>query len=127
VIFEGWVLKKSKYLGDWRARWFVLTPNFLYSYKEEKNYSSATEQIALLTIDKVFESTNESGYYNFQIRQNNGTLYNLRTKKSEERNRWIFEINKTVNMKYAESNEPQNLTSKLLAKQHSHMNSFSTS
>ncbi|KAL8426757.1 hypothetical protein Efla_006743 [Eimeria flavescens] len=33
VIKEGWLSKQSKFLKDWRRRWFVLTPQCLCSYK----------------------------------------------------------------------------------------------
>jgi hypothetical protein len=97
VIFEGWVFKKSKYLGDWRARWFVLTSNFLYSYKEERNYASPTEKISVLSIDKVIDGQQDPGYFTFVIKQNNGQAFNLKTKKAEDRAKWIQEILRIVN------------------------------
>ena len=36
ILKEGWLEKESKYLKAWRKRWFVLTPNTLYSFKESK-------------------------------------------------------------------------------------------
>ena len=33
IIKEGWLRKQSKFLKDWRRRWFVLTSQCLCSYK----------------------------------------------------------------------------------------------
>lgn len=34
IIKEGFLEKESRTLKTWRKRWFVLTPNTLYSFKE---------------------------------------------------------------------------------------------
>jgi hypothetical protein len=45
----------------------------------------------------VTDGQPEPGYYTFMLRQNNGQVFNLKTKKAEDRARWIQEILKVVN------------------------------
>ena len=33
VVKEGWLEKESRHIKSWRKRWFVLTNNTLYSFK----------------------------------------------------------------------------------------------
>ena len=40
---EGWVSKESAVIRTYRKRWMVLTPDRLYSFKREKQYSDPTE------------------------------------------------------------------------------------
>ena len=40
---EGWVLKESAMIRQYRKRWVVLTPDRLYSFKKERTYESPTE------------------------------------------------------------------------------------
>jgi hypothetical protein len=51
-VKSGVLLKRSRFLKDWRKRWFVLTGSHLSSYKSQKEAqsggsSSSTEDIAL--------------------------------------------------------------------------------
>eukprot|EP01084_Bolivina_argentea_P104569 187230_1 len=50
---ENWLKKESRYIGQWRKRWVVLTPSNLYTYKQRKVYQKATEMIALSDIQSV--------------------------------------------------------------------------
>jgi len=34
IVKEGFLEKESRLIKAWRKRWFVLTPNTLYSFKE---------------------------------------------------------------------------------------------
>ena len=36
IVKEGWLEKESRLIKSWRKRWFVLTNNTLYSYKDKK-------------------------------------------------------------------------------------------
>lgn len=47
VIREGWLLKQSRYLQDWRRRWIVLTKDCLISYKGPGQYLTPTEYLSL--------------------------------------------------------------------------------
>jgi len=86
---EGWVQKRSKFLGEWRRRRLVLTAEFLYTFEKERNYDRPTEKISLKTIKSIIEENTEFGHVGLQIRQIDGTTFNFRTEILEERDIWI--------------------------------------
>eukprot|EP01057_Protomagalhaensia_wolfi_P003417 Protomagalhaensia_wolfi_Nauph_80__3416@NODE_346_length_2715_cov_412_428625_g227_i1_p3_GENE_NODE_346_length_2715_cov_412_428625_g227_i1NODE_346_length_2715_cov_412_428625_g227_i1_p3_ORF_typecomplete_len127_score18_26PH/PF00169_29/2_5e21PH_9/PF15410_6/5_1e09PH_11/PF15413_6/0_00012PH_8/PF15409_6/6_6e06PH_3/PF14593_6/1_9e05PH_13/PF16652_5/0_0004PH_15/PF17339_2/0_00091PH_6/PF15406_6/0_062_NODE_346_length_2715_cov_412_428625_g227_i114741854 len=47
IVKEGWLLKQSRFLLDWRRRWIVLTKTHLCSYKQPGNYENPTEVLPL--------------------------------------------------------------------------------
>eukprot|EP01056_Protomagalhaensia_sp_Gyna25_P003599 Protomagalhaensia_sp_Gyna_25__3598@NODE_3234_length_668_cov_2_697933_g2710_i0_p1_GENE_NODE_3234_length_668_cov_2_697933_g2710_i0NODE_3234_length_668_cov_2_697933_g2710_i0_p1_ORF_typecomplete_len131_score11_61PH/PF00169_29/2_8e21PH_9/PF15410_6/4_1e09PH_11/PF15413_6/2_2e05PH_13/PF16652_5/4_8e06PH_8/PF15409_6/9_6e06PH_3/PF14593_6/7_4e05PH_15/PF17339_2/0_0015PH_6/PF15406_6/0_036PH_4/PF15404_6/46PH_4/PF15404_6/5_3_NODE_3234_length_668_cov_2_697933_g2710_i0176568 len=47
IIKEGWLLKQSRFLLDWRRRWIVLTKTHLCSYKQPGHYEHPTEVLPL--------------------------------------------------------------------------------
>eukprot|EP01055_Gregarina_sp_Pseudo9_P005521 Gregarina_sp_Pseudo_9__5520@NODE_720_length_2314_cov_50_286593_g677_i0_p4_GENE_NODE_720_length_2314_cov_50_286593_g677_i0NODE_720_length_2314_cov_50_286593_g677_i0_p4_ORF_typecomplete_len131_score3_33PH/PF00169_29/3_1e20PH_9/PF15410_6/2_9e08PH_11/PF15413_6/6_8e05PH_8/PF15409_6/3_5e05PH_3/PF14593_6/0_00012PH_13/PF16652_5/0_00011PH_15/PF17339_2/0_0044PH_6/PF15406_6/0_093_NODE_720_length_2314_cov_50_286593_g677_i0191583 len=47
IIKEGWLLKQSRFLLDWRRRWIVLTKTHLCSYKQPGHYDNPTEVLPL--------------------------------------------------------------------------------
>eukprot|EP01083_Nonionella_stella_P212886 768287_1 len=69
IQIEGWLLKKSRVLKKWRRRWIVLSGNNLYSYKNEKGYSSdPTETININDIISIKASdNNKNSQYSFDI------------------------------------------------------------
>eukprot|EP00913_Durusdinium_trenchii_P011355 g10666.t1 len=45
IIKEGFLVKQSKHMKEWRRRWFVLTPQYLCSFKSQGEYRNPTEHI----------------------------------------------------------------------------------
>lgn len=46
IMKEGWCEKRSRYFKSWRQRWAVLTPQYLYTFKNQQAYNtSPTETI----------------------------------------------------------------------------------
>ena len=86
---EGWVQKRSKFLGEWRNRWLVLTSEFLLTFQHERNYAHPTEKIPLKRIKNIIEENTEFGHLGMQIRQIDGTTFHFRTEILEERDIWI--------------------------------------
>ena len=41
VLYEGWVLKQSRWLGLWRWRWVVVTPAKLCSFSAERGHENS--------------------------------------------------------------------------------------
>ena len=38
IMYEGWTLKQSRWIGQWRRRWLVLTPLRLVFFSSERGY-----------------------------------------------------------------------------------------
>ena len=38
IMYEGWTLKQSRWIGQWRRRWLVLTPSRLVFFSSERGY-----------------------------------------------------------------------------------------
>ena len=65
ILKEGYLLKQSRYIKDWRRyfihyflninhrRWFVLTKTHILSFKDEKVYKNPTEVIVMSTCQTV--------------------------------------------------------------------------
>ena len=53
TVKEGWLEKESRHIKSWRKRWFVLTNNTLYSFKDTKQYRNPTEVINLKNITTI--------------------------------------------------------------------------
>lgn len=48
IVKEGWLLKQSKFLKDWRRRWIVLTSQYLCSFRSpESIHRTPTEALRL--------------------------------------------------------------------------------
>eukprot|EP01084_Bolivina_argentea_P101640 182183_1 len=49
ILKEGWLKKKSKYVGSWRERWVVINMNEdminIFTFKRKKEYRNPTETI----------------------------------------------------------------------------------
>ncbi len=55
IVTEGFLQKKSKYLGIYRKRWMVLTNKYLYSYKQKQKYKDSTEKFNLSKFKDVIK------------------------------------------------------------------------
>ena len=91
---EGYLLKKSKILGQWRNRWMVLTSNYLFAYEEQNCKGPHTEKLLLRNIDQVVEGAHEQGYYIFNIKTKDGKGLYLKSQQREEVLSWIQELRK---------------------------------
>jgi hypothetical protein len=58
-------VKQSKYLKEWRKRWFVLTPNYLATYKAQTaDYRQPTEVIKLRECSTVKSADDDTDRQN---------------------------------------------------------------
>lgn len=52
IIKEGWLMKQSKFMKDWRRRWLVLTPQYLLSYRSPTSDYSARNVTEYLRLNE---------------------------------------------------------------------------
>jgi len=96
VVKEGWLEKKSRLLGAWRKRWFVLDGSTLYSFKQERSYKNPTEAIDL----KVYSSVKSSGdltgkQFSFDV-YSSEMGFSLCASSESEKEDWIRALGKAI-------------------------------
>lgn len=106
IQIEGWLLKKSRVLKKWRKRWIVLAGNTMYSYKNQKEYTSEpTETIdisSILTIKKHGDDNNKNNnnknQYSFEIELETKLIFVFAADSMTYCDEWIKELNKLINL-----------------------------
>lgn len=58
------MVKQSKHLKEWRQRWFVLTSQYLCSFKAEGDYTNPTEYVRLAECSTVKSAEDSTGKEN---------------------------------------------------------------
>eukprot|EP01084_Bolivina_argentea_P258428 435672_1 len=96
VVKEGWLDKKSRYIGSWRRRWIVLTSNALYTFKNEKVYKDPTEVFEISSINFATTFTKSEQINMFFIQQNQ-TVIHFKASTVSAKENWIKTINAYIN------------------------------
>ena len=81
-------MKESAMIRTYRKRWLVLTPERLYSFKQERRYENATEEIDLKlcgTVKSADDLTNRQFTFTVQVPDRN---FFLMAASDAERNEW---------------------------------------
>ena len=93
---EGWVNKESAVIRTYRKRWMVLTPDRLYSFKGEMQYTDPTEEMDLRQCDTVKSAddlTNRPFSFTVQVPERN---YFLAAMSDADRDEWVAAIGRTT-------------------------------
>jgi hypothetical protein len=93
---EGWVMKESAMIRSYRRRWLVLTPENLYSFKQERRYENPTEEIDLKlcgTVKSADDLTNRQFTFTVQVPDRN---FFLMASSDAERNEWVAAIGRAT-------------------------------
>ena len=93
---EGWVMKESAMIRSYRKRWLVLTPEHLYTFKQERRYDSPTEEIDLKlcgTVKSADDLTNRQFTFTVQVPDRN---FFLMAATDAERNEWVAAIGRAT-------------------------------
>jgi len=93
---EGWIYKESAMLRQYRKRWLVLTPERLYTFKKERDYSSPTEEVDLRqcgTVKSADDMTNRPFSFTVQVPERN---FFLVASSDAERNEWVAAIGRAT-------------------------------
>ncbi len=96
IVKKGYLSKKSKYLGNWKKRYIVLTENYIFAYVDHHPNSECTMN---LTISDSYgpkhlqlENNNEYGF-SFS---NEGTIYCFKSDNQEEVNSWFDTLRESL-------------------------------
>ena len=97
IIKEGWVEKRSRFVKEWRRRWMVLTPRFLFTFKTEKGYKdSPTERLRLQECATVKSSEEElKKDFCFRVDTRDRTFY-FCASDLPEKEAWIGSIGRAM-------------------------------
>ncbi|KAK6588904.1 PH domain-containing [Cryptosporidium xiaoi] len=96
IVKQGWLYKQSRFLKDWRRRWFVLTRNYLASFKDSNSLASPTESLKLsecLTVRSADEDTNRENA--FRVDTPNRVFF-LIAENPIEKEEWIGQIGRQM-------------------------------
>ena len=89
-------MKESAMIRTYRKRWLVLTPERLYSFKQERRYENATEEIDLKlcgTVKSADDLTNRQFTFTVQVPDRN---FFLMASSDAERNEWVAAIGRAT-------------------------------
>jgi len=96
VVKEGWLVKESMYLKQWRRRWFVLTPQYFCSFKEPNNYRNPTEAIRLRECSTVKSSSEVTGKDNSFRVETPERVFEVIAESSQDKESWIGNIGRQM-------------------------------
>jgi len=92
IIKEGWLMKESRHLKAWRRRWCVLTPQYLFTFRDQGQYKSPTEHICLRECSKVETADNDTGEKNSFCVHTSSRVLKMIADTSAEKETWIGHI-----------------------------------
>jgi hypothetical protein len=98
IIKQGYLLKQSKYLRQWKQRWIVLTSQYICSYESPGGHvgSSPTEYLLLKDCTTVRSADDETGRDNsFKIESSDRTFF-LVGSNQEDKESWIGVIGRQM-------------------------------
>ena len=96
ILKEGWLEKESAVIRAYRKRWMVLTPDRLYSFKGEMQYTDPTEEMDLRQCDTVKSAddlTNRPFSFTVQVPER---YYFLAAMSDADRNEWVAAIGRAT-------------------------------
>ena len=97
ILREGWVEKRSRFVKEWRRRWMVLTPRFLFTFKNQQGYrESPTERLRLKDCGTV-KSAEEELKKEFAFRiDTQDRIFFFRALDSPDKEAWIGGIGRAM-------------------------------
>jgi len=98
IVKQGYLLKQSKYLRQWKQRWIVLTNQYICSFESQGGHvgSAPTEYLLLKDCTTVRSADDETGRENsFKIESTDRTFF-LIASSMEEKESWIGVIGRQM-------------------------------
>eukprot|EP00438_Fugacium_kawagutii_P016673 Skav229383 [mRNA] locus=scaffold584:246781:247140:- [translate_table: standard] len=96
IVMEGFLVKQSKHLKEWRQRWFVLTPQYLCSFKSQGDYTNPTEFVRLAECSTVRSADEATGKENSLCVQTPQRSFCLIAGSAAEKEQWISRIGRQM-------------------------------
>lgn len=97
VVIEGWLTRQSKYIRQWRSRWFVLTPDFLCCWTSQGEYSNPKEAIKVRDCRHVKSASRQLVGMDNAFRLDTPAREFVLVAESEEaRDQWVQCLNETM-------------------------------
>eukprot|EP00347_Sterkiella_histriomuscorum_P021365 403334236 len=93
---EGYLYKQSRFIKEWRKRWFVLTKSHILSFKDERVYKNPTEVILISscsTVKSVEEEINKPNAFKLEV---NGRTYYMQAENYADKESWIGALGKAM-------------------------------
>ena len=87
--YEGWIGKRSKWLGEWRNRYFLLIGTKLFYSKDEKT----TPHGMIDLIDCISATAINNNEIEIKLKTK---TFNITTKSKNEQIEWLDAINKCI-------------------------------
>eukprot|EP00475_Leptophrys_vorax_P037543 TRINITY_DN6486_c0_g1_i7.p1 TRINITY_DN6486_c0_g1~~TRINITY_DN6486_c0_g1_i7.p1 ORF type:complete len:765 (+),score=168.23 TRINITY_DN6486_c0_g1_i7:343-2295(+) len=100
VIRSGPLYRKSSVMKQWKRRWYILTPNFLYCFKKQND--EQPERVTFIEGCYIeFQLTDdEPGYFGFEVirgdENEEQTKLILYAQSVEDRQRWVADMRKSA-------------------------------
>eukprot|EP01084_Bolivina_argentea_P284906 488415_1 len=97
IIFkQGWLEKKSKYIGSWKKRWCVVNGENLLIFETTNISANITESIPLSAVTGVVSgyASNKMGHKMIFHIQANNRKHQFRAENESDQIEWIYLINK---------------------------------
>ena len=92
--YEGWIGKRSKWLGEWRNRYFLLIGTKLFYAKDER--STPHGMIDLIDCISATAINNNDNNNEIEIKLQTKT-FSIITKSRKEQIEWLDVINRCIN------------------------------
>merc|ERR1712137_776987 len=96
IVKEGWLVKQSKFMKEWRRRWVVLTPQYLCTFKQQGEYRNPSEVIRLRECSTVKSAEEETGKENSFRVDTPGRVFHLIADATAEKEVWIGNIGRQM-------------------------------
>ncbi|KAK5617315.1 hypothetical protein CRENBAI_007913 [Crenichthys baileyi] len=107
ILREGFLVKRGHIVHNWKARWFMLTPDKLLYYKYEGGKRDSCQRGKILLKDSVITCPfleYENRPLVFKLQTKHGVDHFLEACSREERDEWAADIRATVNKLQATDN-----------------------
>mmetsp|Transcript_120207 Transcript_120207/g.347393 ORF Transcript_120207/g.347393 Transcript_120207/m.347393 type:complete len:123 (-) Transcript_120207:173-541(-) len=96
IVKQGWLIKQSRFVKEWRKRWFVLTHQYICSFKAQGELRNPTEAIRLRECSCVKAADEDTGKTNsFRVESPNRVFF-LIADTAAEREEWIGNIGRQM-------------------------------